>query len=85
MTDLEQITSRLDRLTELVEDNSKKLHQLHRSMVMGRIWRVFYWAVIIGLAIGSFYFLQPYIDTVFDAYTQVNDIRSDLQAFPSSF
>ena len=56
---------------KLAEKNYKLLKKLHKSMVWDRVWSIVRWIVIIGLAVGSFYFIQPYVDRVFDTYNAV--------------
>lgn len=56
--------SLLQRTYELVEENNKILTTLRRASRVGIAIKVFYWVVIIGLSLGSFYFIQPYIDAI---------------------
>jgi hypothetical protein len=84
MTEIDELSKKIDHLTDLTEDNSAKLHKLHRDMVLGRIWKIVYWTVIIGAAIGAFYFLQPYLETFIDVYGQVSETRSDLEGLFNS-
>ena len=53
---------------KLSEENNAMLRKLLRSMHVRRILSVLYWAIIIGSTIGAFYFIQPYIDQLKDAY-----------------
>ena len=52
----------IEKTYSLVEENNKKLRRMRRSQKVTSIMRVVYWLIIIGIAIGAFYFLQPYID-----------------------
>jgi hypothetical protein len=65
----------LQETLELVKENNKMLHTIKRGMFWGRVWRITYWILIIGAAVGAFYFLQPYIDTILSTY---NDAKSSL-------
>lgn len=47
---------------DLAEENNKLLRSLRRSRRIGIIMSVLYWVVIIGVSVGAFYFIQPYID-----------------------
>jgi hypothetical protein len=38
------------------------LHKIRRAQNWASFLRAVYWVIIIGLGIGAFYFLQPYID-----------------------
>ncbi|MBU0612264.1 hypothetical protein KKA39_00840 [Patescibacteria group bacterium] len=47
-----------------VEENNKMLRHIRRSQKMASFVRFLYWIFIIGIAIGAFYFLQPYVDNI---------------------
>ncbi len=53
---------KLNRALELAEENNKILSKLYRGMQLRRIFTVLYWIVIIGVAVGAFYFIQPYFE-----------------------
>ncbi len=61
----------LRSILEQVEENNKLLKKMHRSVIVGRVFRIIYWVVIIGVAFGSYYFIQPYIDGVLGAYSSL--------------
>ncbi len=56
--------SLLERTHELAEDNNKMLRSIKRSGRISMILRILYWAVIVGVSVGAFYFIQPYIDYI---------------------
>ena len=58
----------LKKSLELAEENNEILRNLQRAMRWGRIFKIFYWVIIVGTAIGAFYFIQPYLDTLTEAY-----------------
>jgi hypothetical protein len=45
----------LKKTLELAQENNKMLHRIRRGMFWGRIMRVVYWIIIIGVAIGVYY------------------------------
>lgn len=57
------------RTLELTEENNKILRKMRSAMRWGRAWRIFYWVVVIGISIGAFYFIQPYIEQVLGIYS----------------
>jgi hypothetical protein len=70
----------LRRVLELSQKNNKMLHAIQRSMFWGKVFRYLYWAIIIGAAIGAYYFLDPYVNGVLDAYNSVkNNITHIIQ------
>ncbi len=58
----------LNRAVELGEDNNKILHSMRRSQRIASFMRVVYWVFIIGSAVGAYYFIEPYVDGIVDAY-----------------
>lgn len=47
---------------ELAEENNRMLRKMERMARINTAIRIAYWVIVIGAAIGLFYFLQPYID-----------------------
>lgn len=75
--------SLLERTYKLTEENNALLRKMQRRALFGTVFRVIYWALIIGISIGAFYFIQPYIDTLMGVYGQVQD-TSILDLFKGS-
>jgi len=54
---------------ELSKENNILLKKVRRFQNLSRLSKIFYWIVIIAIALGAFYFLQPVIEkftSVFD-------------------
>jgi hypothetical protein len=68
----------LDEVKEIAEECRVILKKIQRARRLEMAWRVFYWSMIIGLAFGSYYFIQPYIDRVLGVYStlqnQINEV-----------
>ncbi len=56
----------LVRTHELAEENNKILKALNRRAKFSTALRVTYWIVVIGLSVGAFYFIQPYLNFLTD-------------------
>ena len=73
----------LVRSLALAEENNKILRSLKRSMVWARMVHIVYWVLIIGSAVGAYYFVQPYIDQVIGVYSgtknSLNGVNSLLE------
>lgn len=61
----------LEETHALEEENNKMLHALRRSMLWSRVMSVIYWILILGISVGAFYFLQPYMDQAMKVYDEV--------------
>jgi hypothetical protein len=67
----------LKKTLELVQENNKLLQSVRRNMFWGRVVRIIYWVVIIGAAVGIYYYITPYIDSAVNAYGNVKiDLKS---------
>jgi len=58
----------LVRAVELSEENNKMLLSIRRGMRISRVMSLLYWVLIIGSAIGAFYVVQPFLDSLTEAY-----------------
>ena len=65
--------SLLERTYKLAEENHELLLGLRQRARISTAIKAVYWIVIIGLSIGAFYFIQPYVDSVTGMYGQVQD------------
>lgn len=72
----------LKKTLELSQENNKMLHSIKRSMLWGRVFRAVYWFIIIGAAIGAYYYIQPYIDEAVRAY---GNVKGDIKSFSDLF
>ena len=59
---------RLKRILELTEKNHKMVRKMYSTMRWGNLLKVVYWIVIVGVAVGAFYFLQPFLQSVQQTY-----------------
>jgi hypothetical protein len=61
----------LEKTLELSQDNNKILHSIKRGMFWSRVMSVIYWIIIIGVSVGVYYYIQPYIDSLLNTYESV--------------
>ena len=54
----------LKRAVALSEENNDMLRSMQRSMRLGRVMSILYWVFIIGSAVGAYYLVQPYIQSI---------------------
>ena len=65
----------LEETYSLTAENNRMLHSMKRSMLWSRIMSVLYWILIIGISVGAFYYIQPYLNQAMDIY---NSAKGDL-------
>jgi hypothetical protein len=70
----------LQKTYDLAEENNKILHKLKRANTRSVLFRWFYWIVIIGVSIGAFYFIEPYVKVSMDAYKNLQAELSNVKA-----
>jgi len=58
----------LEETYSLTKENNAMLSSIKRSMLWARVVTVVYWIAIIGVSVGAFYFVQPYIDQLMEIY-----------------
>ncbi len=63
----------LKRAVDLSEDNNQMLNKLVRAMRWGRLVKSIYWIILIGISVGAFYYVQPYINQLLGVYTSAQD------------
>ncbi len=67
----------LEENLKLSKENNELLKKVRNFQRWAQVTRVLYWFVIIGAAIGAFYFIQPYFEGVLNLYTGgVSDISA---------
>ncbi|MFA6315035.1 MAG: hypothetical protein WC648_01540 [Candidatus Paceibacterota bacterium] len=68
--------SLLERTYKMSEENNAILRKMRRANRYAIIFRVLYWVVIIGLGLGAYYAIQPYVMSMTDI---ISDGQSMLQ------
>lgn len=64
----------LERAAQMAEQNNKMLRHLYRSMIWGRVIQIVYWLLIIAIALGSYYVVQPYLGPLSQLINKVSQI-----------
>ena len=58
---------------ELLKENQKMLKKLRGAQKSHFYAKVFYWVVIIAVMLGGYFWIQPYLQSLKDTYTEVVD------------
>jgi hypothetical protein len=67
----------LEKTLKLAEENNEMLHSIRRGLFWAKVMRMIYWIIIIGIAVGAFYFITPYIDSALETYGDVKGTVED--------
>lgn len=63
----------LEETLALVKENNEMLQKVRRIQKMNFFFKILYWVLIIGVAVGLFYFLQPFVDQLKGAVKETNE------------
>src|SRR3990167_5138072 len=68
----------------LSRENNKILRRMQSNLRWGRAFRIFYWVIIIGSMLGTYYYFQPFFEDLLKRYNSVMSTFSQLQKTGSS-
>lgn len=71
----------LEETYALEEENNRMLRSLKRSMLWSRVMSILYWVLILGVSVGAFYYIQPYLDDVMSIYDGVKSNLENVGSF----
>ncbi len=54
----------IEKVLRVSQENNVMLRRMQSRARWGTLFRAFYWILIIGLSLGAFYFVQPYIEAI---------------------
>lgn len=68
----------LENILSIEKDNNDMLHKIRGFQKRQTFWQILKYLLIIGIALGSFYFLEPYLNKVVDMYNSVSKTQQKL-------
>lgn len=63
----------------LTEENNKLLHKIRGVQKRETFWNVFKMIIIIGIAFGSFYYIEPYLNKIMDLYNSISGVKQNIE------
>jgi predicted metal-dependent phosphoesterase TrpH len=81
MDETEEIRRLLEKNLAATQDVLKIAKSLQRTNKLARWWKITKWVVIIGLSLGAYYYIQPYIQTFWQS---IDSIRTDFSSTHNS-
>lgn len=76
-----ELNKKLDKLTKLVEENQHMVRNLYQRARMATVFIFIKWFIIIGITVGSFYYIQPLINNLVNIYGGVTGGGSGADLF----
>jgi len=67
----------LEDTFELAKENNKMLHKVRGVQKRQVLWSTIKFILIIGVAFGVFYFLEPYLNKVMNTFNQISGMKQN--------
>ena len=71
----EDLKEKIDRLEKIVEEDHKMIRSLYVRARIASGLRIFYWTIILILAISSYYYVQPYVAELRSVYDNLQSVQ----------
>ena len=68
----------LEETYRLTEENNRMLRKIRKVQKLTTLLRILYAVIILGLAVGAFYYLNPYLDGLIHIYTSVSGFEEKI-------
>ncbi len=67
--DVEKLEKAVEENMELSRENNRMIKALYKNYRTVRVFRILYLVLIIGTALGAYYYLEPYLQQISELYT----------------
>ena len=69
----------------VARQNNELLQKIRRGMIIGRLFSALYWLIILGSALGIYFYLQPYIEGFGDFSEQIKEFLKNPSSIRDTF
>jgi predicted MFS family arabinose efflux permease len=70
----------LEETYQLAKENNKMLRRVRGVQKRQALWSVLKIVVVIGLALGAFYYLEPYLNKILGLYNSISGIEQKINS-----
>jgi len=82
--EIEELKEIVKRQGQVIEETNRMLHSMRRGQRLRTLWSVVWWAAIIAVSAGAYYYyLQPYITTLEQYYANFQHSSAQAQTLES--
>jgi len=74
----------LGEILQITRENNEHLRVINNRARFHSVLKFFYWAVIIALTVGAYYWIQPYLNLLLASYSGLTSQLDTLQKAGSS-
>ncbi len=75
----EYVKDLLKKNLEISEESLKILKKMHRAQMIGRTFKMLKWLVIIAIALGVYYYIEPYLKVMINNFNQIISMLGDIK------
>ena len=62
----------LREMYEMTEENNRILRKMNRRSLWSGFFRLLYWIIVLAIAFGAYYYVQPYLKVLLNTYDSVS-------------
>jgi hypothetical protein len=77
--EMRDMSESLKRIEDMTEENQRMIKRLHFAYRFSALFSIVRWVIIIGVTLGAFYYLQPYLEGVLKLYGSVNSLTGGIE------
>jgi len=68
----------LEKTLKTAEENNKMLHRVRGVQKRQALWTVLKFLVIFGVAVGAFYYIEPYLEKVVNVFNSISGVKQSV-------
>lgn len=73
------LETRLKAIEEKLDNNQEILLRIRRVQKNGQLFKIFYWILILLATFGAFYYIEPYLNGILEAYTGMQNTQEQIK------
>lgn len=77
--EIREISESLNRLEIISEENQKMVRRLHNAYRFSSFVSIIKLVIVVGVTLGAFYYLQPYLEGVLKLYGSINSLTGGIE------
>jgi len=77
--EIKEMRDDLDEIKEMMVENNKMIRRLHAAYRILYTVSIIKWVIIIGFTLGTFYYIQPYLENILKLYGSINSLTGGVE------
>jgi hypothetical protein len=77
--EIKEMREELEEIKEMMVENSKMIKRLHNAYRISYSVSIIKWVIIIGFTLGTFYYIQPYLENILKLYGSINSLTGGVE------